>query len=88
MLNKLYKIYSFCLRFHEVFLYHFLLIRSNDSHCLDDPPTAKGPTQSTILRQKYPGEIFDANEQCEIIFGVGMKQCSALQVCFSYQISI
>ncbi|XP_028401330.1 A disintegrin and metalloproteinase with thrombospondin motifs 6-like isoform X2 [Dendronephthya gigantea] len=50
-------------------------LRSDRSHCLDNLSTLQGPTQSPFLHAKLPGEVFNADEQCEMIFGTGTKQC-------------
>ncbi len=43
-------------------------------------PTVRGPTKSPLLRAKLPGEVFNADKQCEMIFGPGRKQCTTKKV--------
>ena len=59
---------------------HSLLCRSTQSHCLDNEPAVAGPTQSPSLYGKLPGEVFNADKQCEMIFGAGKKQCATKKV--------
>ncbi|CAB4001536.1 A disintegrin and metallo ase with thrombospondin motifs 6 [Paramuricea clavata] len=56
-------------------------LKSKRSRCLDNMPTVRGPTQSPLLRAKLPGEVFNADKQCEMIFGAGRTQCTTKKWC-------
>jgi len=48
---------------------------SSNSVCLDDVPSSTRPTPSSVFQSMLPGQQIDADEQCEIQYGVGYKRC-------------
>ena len=44
---------------------------------LDDPPRISLPgfTGTTITGRNLPGVLFDADTQCEFLYGVGWRRC-------------
>ena len=56
---------------------HFFFFSGPISKCLDDPPQISLPsfTGTTITGRKLPGVIYDADTQCEFIYGAGWRRC-------------
>lgn len=41
---------------------------------MDDGPTGDGPDLAPSFRNKLPGQILDANKQCETQYGAGWRR--------------
>lgn len=52
---------------------YLLIFRSDDSKCLDDPPTKR----EVISTQSFdiPGRLYDADQQCQLAYGQDSKYC-------------
>lgn len=57
---------------YSVWIY-LLIFRSDDSKCLDDPPTKR----EVISTQAFdiPGRLYDADQQCQLAYGQDSKYC-------------
>lgn len=49
--------------------------RSDNSFCLDDAPSSTRPIPPESYYTRLPGELVDADTQCEYDYGTGYRRC-------------
>jgi|688.fasta_scaffold1976670_1 thrombospondin motif-containing protein 9 len=70
-----YHFFSVHLIFFSIYLFLYLIISSGGyGECLLDKPSTD-LLDAHRAAKKLPGENFDENKQCELVFGHGSKIC-------------
>lgn len=59
----------------SLFITSFFSQRSDDSFCLDDAPSSTRPIPPESYYTRLPGELVDADTQCEYNYGTGYRRC-------------
>lgn len=59
----------------SLFIASFFSQRSDDSFCLDDAPSSTRPIPPESYYTRLPGELVDADTQCEYNYGTGYGRC-------------
>lgn len=59
----------------SLFITSFFSQRSDDSFCLDDAPSSTRPIPPGSYYTRLPGELVDADTQCEYNYGTGYRRC-------------
>ena len=55
-------------------------LRSKVSVCLDDPPPSTRPKPPAAFYTELPGELADADTQCQHQYGTGYRRCPQREV--------
>ena len=58
----------------------FFSQRSDDSFCLDDAPSSIRPIPPESYYTRLPGELVDADTQCEYDYGTGYRRCQHINL--------
>ena len=70
--------------YKTVLLITYFYYRSFHSRCLNNVPTNNGQKKHLSLGDKLPGQVYNADKQCEMVFGAGYRQCPFAVVCTIY----
>lgn len=56
------------------------MLRNSNSVCLDDAPSSTRPKPPASFYTRLPGELVDADTQCQLQYGIEYKRCPQKKV--------